>query len=170
LDFKHFIQVENDKGIIAYSAVVYSKALVRNILLVVEQFQIKGKTTYRLLFSTDNMQAPIDVIDIYHTRFQIEFGFRDAKQFAGLENSQARSGNKLNFHFNAALTTVNIAKIMQLGNPETRESPFSMSTHKILFHNALLISRFFHLFAINPNSIKNRQHVNELLYFGTMAA
>lgn len=170
LNPEHFIQVENDKGIIAYSGIVYSKALGRNILLVVEQFLIKGKTTYRLLFSTDIMQAPIDVIDIYHTRFQIEFGFRDAKQFAGLENSQARSGNKLNFHFNTALTTVNIAKIMQLSNPETRENSFSMATYKILFHNTLLLSRFFRLFAINPNTIKNRQHVNELLYFGTMAA
>ncbi|HZL10478.1 MAG TPA: transposase [Prolixibacteraceae bacterium] len=170
LNYEHFNQVVNDKGITAHSAIVYSKSLERNILLVVELFQLKGKTIYRLLFSTDTSQAPIDVIDIYHTRFQIEFGFRDAKQFAGLENSQARSGNKLNFHFNAALTTVNIAKIMQLSNPETRESSFSMATYKILFHNTLLLSRFFRMFAINPNSIKNRQHVNELLNFGTMAA
>ena len=170
LDPEQFNQVVNDKGITAYSGIVYSKALGRNILLVVEQFLIKGKTTCCLLFSTDTIQAPIDVIDIYHTRFQIEFGFRDAKQFTGLENSQARSGNRLNFHFNTALTTVNIAKVMQLSNPETRENSFSMATYKILFHNTLLLSRFFRLFAINPNSIKNRQHVNELLYFGTMAA
>lgn len=57
LDFEHFNQVQNDKGIIAYSAVVNSKALGRNILLVVEQFPIKGKTTYRLLFSTAFMKA-----------------------------------------------------------------------------------------------------------------
>ena len=170
LNLEHFTQVENEIGITAYSAIVHSKSLERNTLLVVELFQLKGKTIYRLLFSTDTKQAPIDVIDIYHTRFQIEFGFRDAKQFAGLENSQARSGNKLNFHFNVALTTVNIAKVMQLRNPQTRENSFSMATYKILFHNTLMLSRFFRLFAINPNSIKNRQHVNELLYFGTMAA
>ncbi|BBE16014.1 mobile element protein [Aquipluma nitroreducens] len=170
LNHEHFNMVVNDKGIMAYSAIVYSKSLERNILLVVELFLLKGKTIYRLLFSTDTTQTPIDVIDIYHTRFQIEFGFRDAKQFAGLENSQARSENKLNFHFNAALTTVNIAKVMQLRNPQTRENSFSMATYKILFHNTLMLSRFFRLFAINPNSIKNRQHVNELLYFGTMAA
>ncbi len=170
LNPEHFTLVENQKGITAFSAIVYSKSLERNILLVVELFGLKGKTIYRLLFSTDTGQAPIDVIDIYHTRFQIEFGFRDAKQFAGLENSQARSGNKLNFHFNAALTTVNIAKVMQHSNPQTRENSFSMATYKILFHNALMLSRFFRLFAISPNSIKNRQHVNELLYFGTMVA
>lgn len=170
LNPEHFKQVESNQNIKAFSGIVYSKSLGRNILLVVEEFQIKGKAIYRLLFSTDTEQAPIDVIDIYHTRFQIEFGFRDAKQFTGLENSQARSGNKLHFHFNTALTTVNIAKIMQLSNPDTRENSFSMLTYKVLFHNALLLSRFFSLFAINPNSIKNHQHVKELLNFGTLAA
>lgn len=170
LNPEHFKQVENNQGIKTFSGIVYSKSLGRNILLVVEEFQINGKTTYRLLFSTDIEQAPIDVVDIYHTRYQIEFGFRDAKQFAGLENSQARSGNKLYFHFNTALTTVNIAKVMQLRDPDKRENSFSMATYKILFHNTLLLSRFFRLFAINPNSIKNHQHVKELLNFGTMAA
>ena len=154
----------------AYSEVVNSKALGRNILLVVEEFLILGKTTYRLLFTPDTMKATIDVIYIYNTQLQIEFGFRDAKQFAGLENSQARSGNKLSFHFYIAMTSVNIVKIMQLRNPETRENSFSMATYKILFCNTLLLSRFSRLFTINPNSIKNRQHVNELLYFDTMAA
>jgi len=110
------------------------------------------------------------VIDIYRTRFQIKIGFRDAKQFAGLENSQARSANKLKFHSNAALTKVNIAKVMQLSKPLKRESPFPTATHKTLFYNSLLLSKFFRLFAISPNSIKNRQHVNKLLYLGTRAA
>ena len=139
-------------------------------MLFIEEFQIKGKTIYRLLCSADTEQAPIDVVDIYHTRFQIELGFRDAKQFAGLENSHVRSGNKLNFHFNKALTTVNIAKIMQLSNPDTRENSFSIATYKILFHNTLLLLMFFRLFAINPNSVKNHQHVKELLNFSAMAA
>ncbi len=59
---------------------------------------------------------------------------------------------------------------MQLSNSEKRENSFPMATYKILFHNILIISRFFRLSAINQNSIKNRQHVNELLYFETMAA
>ncbi len=94
----------------------------------------------------------------------------DAKQFSGLENSQARSGNNLHFYFYTALATVNIAKLMQLNNPDTRENSFFISIYKIQFHSALLSLRFFRLFAINPNSIKNHQHVKELLNFGTLAA
>jgi hypothetical protein len=166
----YFHEVKNGQNIKAKSAVVYSKSLGRNILVIVEEFIIKGKTTHRLLFSTDIQQAPIDVIDIYHTRFQMEFGFRDAKQFAGLEHCQARSGNKLDFHFNTALTTVNIAKVIQMKDETKREFPFSMRDAKIVFHNALLLQRFFSLFGNPPNSSKNQKSVKELLNFGTLAA
>lgn len=170
LDSHYFQDVENNKGIQAKSAIVYSKSLQRNIRLVVEKFCLKGKTIYRLLFSTDLQQDPMDIIDIYHTRFQIEFGFRDAKQFAGLENSQTQSGNKLDFHFNTALTTVNIAKIMQLSDENKRELPFSMRDYKVQFHNALILMRFFREFGISPNKPKNQKIFKELLLFGTIAA
>jgi hypothetical protein len=170
LNAGYFLEVKNGQDIKAKSAVVYSKSLERNILVVVEEFIIKGKTAYRLLFSTDINQSPIDVIDIYHTRFQMEFGFRDARQFAGLEHSQARSGNKLDFHFNTALTTVNIAKVIQLNDETKREFPFSMKDAKTVFHNALLLQRFFSMFGNPPNSRKNQKYFKELLAFGTLAA
>ncbi len=170
LDSQYFHIVENDKGIQAKSAIVYSKSLQRNIRVVVEEFCLKGKIIYRLLFSTDVLQDPMDIINIYHTRFQIEFGFRDAKQFAGLENAQARSANKLDFHFNAALTSVNIAKVLQLSDENKRELPFSMRDCKVQFLNALLLLRFFTKFGISPNKPKNQKIFKELLEFGSLAA
>jgi hypothetical protein len=170
LDKNYFKIVPNQRRITAFSAIVYSKSLKMNILVVVEELIINGKITRRLLFSTNINQSPEDVIDMYHTCFQMEFGFRDAKQFTGLENSQARLGEKLDFHFNAALTTVNIAKIMQLKDKNLRELPFSMRTYKVLLHNALLLSRFSTKFAISANSSKNQKLFNELLYFGIAAA
>ena len=170
LNPKYFKDVENGQGIKAKSAIVYSKSLKRNILLVVEEFRIKGKITYRLLFSTDINQTPLDVIDIYHTRFHIEFGFRDSKQYAGLENTQARSVNKLDFHFNTALTAVNIAKVIQLKDENRCDLPFSMKDCKLLFLNAMMLSRFFHKFGIPPNNKKNRAYVKELLCYGIRAA
>ena len=170
LDNKHFTNVPNQRDIKAKAGIVYSKSLKRKLLVVVEEFVVKGKTTQRLLFSTDILQAPIDVMDIYHTRFQMEFGFRDAKQFTGLENSQSRSGNKLDFHFNASLTAVNIAKIIQFNDKDRRELPFSMDTYKKLFHNALLLKTFFAKFGICADLPKNKKIFNELLFFGVYAA
>ncbi len=170
LDLEYFSVLENERGIKAWFATVYCKSLKRNVLIVVEEFVIKNKTSRRILFSTDTLQPPIDVQDIYHTRFQMEFGFRDAKQFTGLENAQSRSTNKLYFHFNTALTAVNIAKVMQLKDESRREYPFSISHYKVLFHNALLLIRFFDKFGISPNKPKNQQIFKELLLFGAKAA
>ena len=46
----------------------------------------------------------------YRSRFQIEFLYHDAKQYTDLNHCQARSENKLDFHFNVSLTVVNLAK------------------------------------------------------------
>lgn len=63
-----------------YTLVAYSKAMKRNIRLVIWK-NSKGK--HKLYFSTDVSMSGKDVIEFYRTRFQIEFRFRDAKQYTG---------------------------------------------------------------------------------------
>ena len=65
---------------------------------------------YVLLASTDIKLDARLIVKYYQLRFQIEFIFRDAKQFMGLNDCQARDENKLDYHFNASLTAVNIAR------------------------------------------------------------
>jgi len=170
LNLAYFTSLNYKSNIEAYSAIVYSKSLKRNILLVIERIQSNDKVKQRLIFSTDIHANPTDVLDYYHCRFQIEFCYRDAKQAVGLNHSQARSLNKLNFHFNASLTSVNIAKVTHWKNRKDDKASFSISDAKTLLHNAFIINRFINLFGINPNSIKNHKHINELLYYGTIAA
>lgn len=62
-------------------------------------------------FSIDTEMKAKDVLDFYRTRFQIEFCYRDNKQFAGLADCQSRDLDKLHFHFNAPLTSVNPDKV-----------------------------------------------------------
>jgi hypothetical protein len=76
----------------------------------------------------------------------------------------------LDFHFNAALTSVNIAKVIQLKDENRRDMPFSMKDCKSLFLNAMMLSLFFRKFGIPPNNRKNRQYVKELLLYGVKAA
>jgi hypothetical protein len=49
-------------------------------------------------------------MDIYRTRFQIEFLLRDSKQYTGLTHCQSRQKEALAFHFNMSLTAVNVAR------------------------------------------------------------
>ena len=153
-----------------YYTIVHSVALKCNILLIIEQTTIKGKTIQRMIFSTDITANHIDVLDTYHARFLIEFQFRDAKQATGLTHSQARSLNKLHTHFNFALTAVNLAKIAHWNTDNTSHVPFSISDIKILIHNKMMVKLFIRKFGINPNSKKNHNIINELLLYGVKTA
>jgi Transposase DDE domain len=70
-----------------------------------------AKPRYVLLFSTDVELAGEDIYRFYKAPFQIEFLFRDAKQWTGLCDCQARDQQALHFHFNASLSAVNLSKL-----------------------------------------------------------
>ena len=171
-DMNFFTLCCNTAELKVYNAIVYCKAFGQNINLSITAFYNKnGKEVARkLYFSTDLKMDGMKIVSYYRSRFQIEFLYRDAKQHCGLEDCQARSRNKLNFHFNAALTSVNLAKMHWLDTRNSTTTPFSMANYKTLCHNTLLLNRFFSVFAINPNSAKNQQKIKELYNYGLIAA
>lgn len=172
IDTEYFKLISLDNDAIVYTAVVHSKALKRDILVVhVSYLKESGKDARKLYFSTDLSMNPSDVLLYYQSRFQIEFLYRDGKQHTGLNDSQSRSENKLNFQFNASLTSINIAKAIHwLSIPKEQRGAFSMSDIKTMNHNALMLNRFFDVFGICPYSTKNQNYVKELILYGTMAA
>jgi hypothetical protein len=171
LDSNYFSMNLSTEEIKIYSAVVYSRAFKRDIKLAIAIFFKNGKeVTRKLYFSTDLKQEAEKIVCYYRSRFQIEFLYRDAKQFTGLTSCQARSKNKLDFHFNATLTAVNLAKQDWLSNKSNTPKPFSMSDYKTLCNNTLMLERFMCMFAINPNTAKNQKIVKELLDYGKIAA
>jgi len=95
-----------------YTQKLYHVSLKRTIQVVlILNISDEAKPTYILLFSTDLTLTGFQIIKLYKLRFQIEFLFRDAKQFTGLSSCQARDTKALNFHFNIAFSAVNIAKL-----------------------------------------------------------
>ena len=170
-NMKYFILAHNTGELKVYNATVYCKAFEQKINLSIAVFYKNGKEVARkLYFSTDLKQEGMKIVSYYRSRFQIEFLYRDAKQHGGLEDCQARSKNKLHFHFNAALSTVNIAKIHWLDTRQSESEPFSMANFKTVCHNMFLLERFFYVFAINPNSAKNQRKIKELYNYGLIAA
>jgi len=67
-----------------YSAIVYSVGLDRNIRIAYVEHKMKDKIITKIYFSTNLKRTPMEI----------------------------RSHNKLNFHFNASLTAVSIAKVI----------------------------------------------------------
>lgn len=171
LNMKHFSIVEKNDENEIYQAVVHSKSLKRLINLVIAYTNRNGKSTHKLYFSTDLNLGARTLLEYYQTRFQIEFVYRDGKQFTGLHDCQARSENKLHFHFNTSLTAVNIAKITHwISVPKEDRKAFSMSSVKTLHHNELLLNRFISVFGISPYIYKNKNKIRELITFGAIAA
>jgi hypothetical protein len=172
IDKDYFTYISLDEESTIFAAKVYSKALRRNIMLVhVTYSKTNGKDARKLYFSTDISMDPNDVLLYYHSRFQIEFLYRDGKQHTGLGDSQARSENKLHFQFNASLTSINIAKTIHwLSIPKNERGAFSMADIKTMNHNILMLNRFFDVFGVSPYSAKNQKYFKELILYGTMAA
>lgn len=173
LDMNHFSLVEQEnKNVLIYTAIVKAIALKRIVKVVFVQYMDNGKVkASKIYFSTKTSLESMEILDIYQTRFQIEFLYRDAKQFTALTTCQARDKEKMNFHFNMSLTAVNVAKVVHwFSIPKDQRKAFSMADIKTINHNALLLDRFIAMFAIKPNLLKNNQNVKELLLYGTIAA
>ena len=171
LDFNYFKEIEKNHLCKIYNAKVHSRALNRFINLVIVYTKRKDKWIHKLYFSTDlDLEAKL-LLEYYQTRFQIEFIYRDAKQFTGLNDFQGRSQQKLHFHFNTSLTSINIAKIAHwISIPKENRKAFSMSSVKTVHHNQLLINRFINVFGIIPNKKKNNKKIRELVKWGVIAA
>lgn len=173
IDKRRVKQMYEDEEIRVYSLIVNSVNLKRNILLVCVEYlnSLGNVTNMSMYFSTNLERDAMQVVRYYKARFQMEFNFRDAKQFTGLTNCQARAEEKLHFHFNATLTAVNIGKgIARKGIDKNRSIPISIWDVKTELSNHLLLNFIFLKFGIDPNLQKNKSSINEILDFGKIAA
>jgi len=162
---------EVDKDIHLYTAVVNSVRLKRNIRLVyILNLRNKKKPGYALLFSTDTALDAKTIYRYYKARFQIEFLFRDAKQFTGLCDCQARSQESLDFHFNASLTALNLAKVdAYLSFDYDADTPFSVVTQKMVYFNEHLLEKVFSILDLDLSLIKCNPDFDALRTYGAIA-
>jgi Transposase DDE domain len=159
-------------GIDLYTAVVWSVALKRKLRLVyLLNHQDPKKPRFVMLFSTDVHQDAQEIYRLYQLRFQVEFIFRNAKQFTGLQDCQARNLSKLEFHFNASLTALNLARV-EAQQHHKGEHPFvfSMATVKRRALNQHLLERFIAQLELEPTAIKSHPNYETLQSYGAITA
>ena len=130
---------------------------------------ISGLSSY--LFSTDTDLDALTIYRYYKARFQIEFIFRDAKQFTGLTEGQARDANRLDFHFNASLIALNIAKA-ELLQAQDHAGPivYSIASVKACFFNEHYLQVISSKLGLDLSSIKNSPQYQALREYGQIAA
>jgi IS4 transposase len=161
-----------DDAVHLYTAVLYHMSLKRRLrVVVVVDRRHPSKTRYVVLASTDIDLDGKELYRLYRARFQIEFIFRDAKQFTGLVDCQARDQNALHFHFNAALSTLNVARAEAIAEHQGSEPlVFSMASRKQLAFNELFIRIISEQLALNLTAIKNHPAYDNLRTYGAIAA
>lgn len=94
-----------------YQATLFHKEIAQllNVVIVVKTNLKTNARSHVILFSSD-LDLKVDkIIDYYKLRFQIEFNFRDAKQFWGLEDLMNLSQTAVTNAANLAFFMVNLS-------------------------------------------------------------
>lgn len=162
----------DEPHITVYTAVVWHKGLGRKLRLVVlVNRKDPKKPRYIVLATTDVTLDATTLVRYYQARFQIEFLFRDAKQFTGLRDCQARDAAALDFHFNAALATLNLVRVSEVQAAAAAPlQVFSMASWKQRKFNERLVETIITKLDLEPTALKNHPRYEEIRSYGAIAA
>lgn len=166
-----FESVGTVDGIQLYTGVINSVHFKRNIRIVYLIKPVGDRLQTALLFSTDTDLAALKIYRLYKARFQIEFLFRDAKQFTGLSDCQARGQKALHFHFNASMTALNLLKLEdRQRTQDAHRSVISIASWKVRKFNQHLLERFSSILGLDFSLIKSSPAFETLCNYGAIAA
>ena len=169
IDKRRWKSCYEDEHLQGFELKVWCVSLKRIVKAVYVEF--KDRKAYTILLSTDIEQEGAKIIRYYQLRFQIEFLIRDAKQYTGLEECQARSETKLHNHFNMSLMSVSLMKLTCWATLTNKEQiPFSMRSIKTYFYNKFLTEPIFSNLGLELNCNKIKKLYNQCLNIGSIAA
>jgi hypothetical protein len=153
------------------TAGVWHKTLQRRLRIVVLlNRKDPAKPRFIVLGSTDPELNGHKLLDLDTARFQIEFLFRDSKQFTGLLDCQARVASALDFHCNASLATLNLVRAADLGMQQGQAPQvFAMASWKQCQFNERLLDLFMENLALDPTWVKNHACYEKLRAYGAIA-
>lgn len=158
-----------------YTQEVWHVSFKRKIRIVcLVNLEQPNKPSMAVLFSTDPEIDPDKIHLYYKSRFQIEFVFRDAKQFTGLCDCQSRQQARLDFHFNASLTALNLAKLEMQQSQAIDSStvlPMSLSiaTYRRQVQNRYFLELIISMLDLDQTLIKSHSNYEKLLHHGSLS-
>ena len=170
-DLSGWLPLQMSTTITLYTAIVNSVSLKRDIRLVVVCRRHGTTLLTALVFSTDLTLSAETIYRYYTARFQIEFLFRDAKQFTGLTDFQTPSAQRIAFHVNASLTALNCLKLEDRHQAhDDDEHVISIASWKIRKFNEHQLERILSTLGVDLSSIKLSPHYEDLINYGAIAA
>ncbi|WP_444930661.1 transposase [Microbulbifer sp. SSSA002] len=160
-----------DAQVKVYTKVVHAKFLKRAIRVVLLKPIDDDKKGSALLYSTDTNLDAVKLVSYYKSRFQIEFLFRDAKQYTGLTHCQSVRKEAINLHVNASLTALNLLKFEDRRETQT-DAPtvISIASWKRRKFNQYLMNRVFSSLGLDRSCEKFSYIYDRYSDYGAIAA
>jgi putative transposase len=173
LPVKYRQQSTTEKGICTeiyqFNALHKLFAQTLNVVVIVKTNTATGARAHAILFSSDIHQTYDQIIDYYTLRFQIEFNFRDAKQYWGLEDFMNVKETPVTNAANLAFCMVNLAHVLrQQWRP--RQPDFSVLDLKAHFRGLKYVAETLKLLPQKPEPIVIQQITAKIARLGAVNA
>jgi hypothetical protein len=136
-----------------------------NIVVIVKTHLKTHKTAHVVLFSSDVTLGYALLIDYYRLRFQLEFHFRDAKQYWGLEDFMSVKERPVHTSANLAMFMVNVSHAL-IRPMRTRWPELSVNDLKAWFRGRKYVVETLKLLPEMPGSISIDQVVSQMAVLG----
>jgi len=132
-----------------------------NIVVIYKKNLSTGKIAHVILFSSDLGLGWKEIVEYYSARFQIEFNFRDAKQFWGLEDFMVIKDVCVNNAANLSFFMVNLSQsLLPISNAA------SINDLKSHYHGLRYVDEVFKLLPQDADIIKKERLIEQLSALG----
>ena len=140
-----------------------------NVVVILKTNLTTNACAHVILFSSDLDQTYDHIIDYYTLRFQIEFNFRDAKQFWGLEDFMNVKQTPLTTAANLAFFMVNLSFILRQRWSPSQPS-FSVLDLKAHFRALKYVSETLKVLPFSPDPFVIQSISTKLTRLGAINA
>jgi putative transposase len=153
-------------------------AQVLNVVIIVKTNLVTLESDHVILFSSDLNLLYEKLIEYYKLRFQIEFNFRDAKQYWGLEDFMnvrklpvTNAANLAFFMVNLSHVLIAAAKngtLFSIASIEQNNQNFGVQDLKAYFRGVRYAEEILKLLPQNPDPILIQQILGQITKIGTV--
>jgi putative transposase len=140
-----------------------------NVAIIVKTHLESQKISRVVLFSTDLNLEGEQLIKFYSLRFQIEFNFRDAKQYFGLADFKNIKQQQVKNAVGLAFFMDNISMILiEQAKTEWKEEIVSIQDLKAYFRGEKYLNCILNTLEIDQKDILNQTDVQQILKIGAI--
>lgn len=140
-----------------------------NVVIITKKILESEKTSRVVLFSTDLELEAKQLIKFYRLRFQIEFNFRDAKQYFGLADFKNIKKQQVENAVGLAFFMDNISLILiRQAKTKWKEDNISIQDLKAYYRAEKYLESILNTLQIDPQTVLNNDQFDQIRKIGAI--